>query len=78
MFVLQIILGSDNNLHRCVAAYISDWLLLGTALVPYPRFRSSMMASLDHSMWFHSHFKADEWMLYECESPRSGIIKSFL
>ncbi|KAG0338405.1 Acyl-CoA thioesterase 8 [Podila horticola] len=32
----------------------------------------TMMASLDHSMWFHCPFRADEWMLYVCETPRSG------
>ena len=32
---------------------------------------SCLLASLDHSMWFHSPFRADEWMLYECESPRA-------
>ena len=32
-----------------------------------------MIASRDHSMWFHSHeFRMDEWMLYELESPRAG------
>ncbi|CAH1800268.1 unnamed protein product [Owenia fusiformis] len=60
------------NLHRCVAAYISDWSLLGTAYLPHPRFKSGIIASLDHSMWFHTPFRADEWMLYECESPQAG------
>ena len=64
--------GTDNNINRCVAAYMSDWVLLRTAITPYPRFQPQMMASLDHSMWFHAQFRTDEWMLYECESPRSG------
>ncbi|CAD5117529.1 DgyrCDS6294 [Dimorphilus gyrociliatus] len=61
---------NDRNLHRCACAYISDIALLRTALVPYPNFKMTFAASLDHSMWFHSPFRADEWMLYECESPR--------
>uniref|UniRef100_A0A6I8RWI9 Acyl-CoA thioesterase 8 n=1 Tax=Xenopus tropicalis TaxID=8364 RepID=A0A6I8RWI9_XENTR len=42
------------------------------ALLPYLQYRMQFMASLDHSMWFHSPFRADEWMLYECESHWAG------
>lgn len=67
------ILGAGNmKLHCCVAAYVSDYAFLGTALLPYPNHRAQFSASLDHAMWFHSTFRADEWMLYECESPWSG------
>jgi acyl-CoA thioesterase 8 len=63
---------SAHNLHRCIAAYISDSYLLGTSMLPVPRDKMvlSMMASLDHTLWFHTHFRADDWLLYECESPR--------
>lgn len=66
-------LGGDQTLHCCVAAYASDLSLLPTALLPhgFPDDMSStpaMMASLDHAMWFHRSFRADEWMLYEQES----------
>ena len=69
--------GDDSYAHRCVAAYISDHFFLGTALIPFPRFKTEMGASLDHSMWFHSLFRIDEWMLYECESPRLGTVMSY-
>ncbi|XP_044152441.1 acyl-coenzyme A thioesterase 8 [Bufo gargarizans] len=62
----------DMRLHCCVAAYISDYSFLGTALLPHLRFGVQFMASLDHSLWFHSEFRADEWMLYECESHWAG------
>ncbi|KAL6111338.1 acot8 [Pungitius sinensis] len=62
----------DMKLHCCVAAYVSDFALLDTALLPYPNHRAHFSASLDHAMWFHSTFRADEWMLYECESPWAG------
>lgn len=62
----------DMKLHCCVAAYVSDYSFLGTALLPYPQHRAQFSASLDHAMWFHSTFQADEWMLYECESPWAG------
>ncbi|KAF9564338.1 hypothetical protein EC968_004578 [Mortierella alpina] len=74
-------LGDALALHQCVVAYGSDHNLLTTAPLAHgstwfsdsskhPKIR--MMASLDHSMWFHCPFRADEWMLYVCESPRSG------
>lgn len=66
-------IGEGNmKLHCCVAAYVSDYAFLGTALLPYPNYRAKFMASLDHGMWFHSTFRSDEWMLYECESPWAG------
>lgn len=65
--------GEGNmKLHCCVAAYVSDYAFLGTAMLPYPNFRAKFSASLDHAMWFHSTFRTDEWMLYECESPWAG------
>ena len=67
-------LGNDPKLHQSVVAYASDFRLLSTGLLPHglpfnhPRIR--IMASLDHSMWFHEPFRADEWLLYELESPK--------
>ncbi|KAF9431211.1 Acyl-CoA thioesterase 8 [Podila epigama] len=73
-------LGDALALHQCVVAYGSDHNLLGTVPLAHgatwfsrqSSARINMMASLDHSMWFHCPFRADEWMLYVCESPRSG------
>ncbi|XP_054837207.1 acyl-coenzyme A thioesterase 8 [Eublepharis macularius] len=62
----------DMKLHCCVAAYISDYAFLGTALLPHQCQHVQFMVSLDHSMWFHAPFRADHWMLYECESPWAG------
>uniref|UniRef100_A0A8C3WJ60 Acyl-coenzyme A thioesterase 8 n=1 Tax=Catagonus wagneri TaxID=51154 RepID=A0A8C3WJ60_9CETA len=63
----------DMKMHCCVAAYISDYAFLGTALLPHHwQHKVHFMASLDHSMWFHAPFRADHWMLYECESPWAG------
>lgn len=62
----------DMKLHCCVAAYVSDYAFLPTALLPYPEYRAQFSASLDHAMWFHNTFRADQWMLYECESPWTG------
>ncbi|XP_077459686.1 acyl-coenzyme A thioesterase 8 [Stigmatopora argus] len=66
-------IGEGNmKLHCCVAAYLSDFAFLATAILPYPNFRVKFSASLDHAMWFHNTFHSDEWMLYECESPWAG------
>ena len=62
-------------LHQCVVAYASDLTLLDTATLPHgidwndPRYQ---MASLDHAMWFHRPFRADEWLLYAHDSPSAS------
>lgn len=65
-------LGDDPLLHACVAAYASDMSLFDTILQPHTvRWDDSnfMGASLDHCMWFHRPFRADEWLLYDTDSP---------
>ena len=64
-------LPDDLTLHQCVAAYASDLTLLGATLLAhgFPDERPGFMASLDHAMWFHRPFRADEWLLYEQTSP---------
>jgi acyl-CoA thioesterase-2 len=68
-------LPDDPALHRAVLAYLSDLTLLDTALVVHQRslFDAGLqIASLDHALWFHRPFRADEWLLYAQESPTSG------
>ena len=60
-------LGNDPALHQCVMAYASDFTLLDTALIAHGRFvfdPKLMLASLDHAVWFHESFRADDWLLY--------------
>lgn len=62
-------------LHQCVLAYASDMTLLDTSLLPhgYMLFSNEMqLASLDHAMWFHRPFRADEWLLYVEDSPSAS------
>ncbi len=68
--------GDDMELHRCVAAYMSDLTMISTALSGFQGFRTNMAASLDHAMWFHTPFRADEFMLYECRSTRTSTQRS--
>ncbi len=56
--------------HVCAAAYASDLTLLGAAVRPHDTEGMEIQgASLDHAMWFHRRFRADEWLLYDQESP---------
>jgi acyl-CoA thioesterase-2 len=73
-------LGDDLALHQCVLAYASDFTLLDTALIAHGRFvfdPSLILASLDHAIWFHRKFRADEWLLYAQDSPSSGAGRAF-
>jgi acyl-CoA thioesterase II len=66
-------LPDDPLLHRCVVAYASDLTLLDTALLPHAAHGMEyQMASLDHAMWFHRPFRADEWLLYHQFSPSAS------
>jgi acyl-CoA thioesterase-2 len=65
-------LPDDPAIHRCVLAYTSDMGLLDTALVPHGRTlfeKEFMAASLDHALWLHRPFRADEWLLFAQDSP---------
>jgi acyl-CoA thioesterase II len=72
-------LGDDPTVHCCVAAYASDLSLLPTAMLPHgpPEAEPTMIASLDHAMWFHRPFRADEWMLYDQESSTASDGRAF-
>ena len=68
-------LPDDPAIHRAVLAYLSDMTLLDTSLIVHGRsvFDGSLqVASLDHALWFHRPFRADEWMLYDQESPNAS------
>ncbi|MGI9387758.1 MAG: acyl-CoA thioesterase, partial [Methyloligellaceae bacterium] len=73
-------LPDDNALHQCVLAYASDFTLLDTALVAHGKMifdPQLMLASLDHALWFHRDFRADQWLLYSQDSPSSGGARGF-
>jgi acyl-CoA thioesterase II len=65
-------LPDDPAIHRCVLAYASDMTLLDASLVPHGHSvfeKEIMAASLDHALWIHRPFRADEWLLYAQDSP---------
>jgi acyl-CoA thioesterase-2 len=68
-------LPDDPVLHTCILTYASDMTLLDTTLLPHAVGaveKDAMMASLDHAMWFHRPFRADDWLLYDQESPSAS------
>ncbi len=68
-------LGDDRVMHAAVLAYASDLTLLSAAVLPHGTYIGDPRltpASLDHAMWFHRPFRADEWLLYDQVSPSAS------
>jgi acyl-CoA thioesterase-2 len=73
-------LPDDPAIHQCVLAYATDMTLLDTALVPHGRTvldPGIQAASLDHALWFHRPFRADEWLLYAQDTPSASGARGF-
>lgn len=73
-------LNDSLSLHQALLAYASDFGLLGTGMMPHGLSfvdPSVQAASLDHAIWFHHPFRADEWLLYDMESPSASNARSF-
>lgn len=68
-------LGDDPVTHQAILAYASDYGLLEASFTEHGHSfltETLIIASLDHSMWFHQPFRVDQWMLYVTESPRAS------
>jgi acyl-CoA thioesterase-2 len=73
-------LPDDPAIHQAVLAYASDMTLLDSALAPHGKtvfMKDIMAASLDHALWFHRPFRADEWLLYAHDSPNLSGARGF-
>lgn len=73
-------LPDDPKLHQCVLAYASDFTLLDTALIAHGKLLFDpdlQLASLDHALWFHRPFRADDWLLYSQDSPNASASRGF-
>lgn len=73
-------LPDDPKLHQCVLAYASDFTLLDTALIAHGKLlfdTDIQLASLDHAMWIHRPFRADDWLLYVQDSPSAHGARGF-
>ena len=70
----------DPALHRAILSYASDMALLGTAMLPHGVHwitHKLQSASLDHSVWLHEDFRADDWLLYVTDSPWAGHARGY-
>ncbi|KRC58916.1 acyl-CoA thioesterase II [Nocardioides sp. Root79] len=67
-------LSDDPMEHLATFTYASDVSLLGATLAAHPDHgpQKVQMASLDHTIWFHRPFRADEWWLYDQWSPSAS------
>jgi acyl-CoA thioesterase-2 len=73
-------LPDDPVVHQAALAYISDFTLLDTALIAHGRLlfdADLQLASLDHALWYHRPFRADEWLLYAEDSPSAHGARGF-
>ena len=68
-------LPDELQLHQNLLAYVSDYELRGTSLLPHGLALGQgkvQMASLDHALWFHRDLRVDDWLLYTFDSPNAG------
>jgi len=73
-------LPDEDQLHRCLLAYVSDFYLLNTATLPHAAMflrGSPFLATIDHAMWFHWAPRVDEWFLYSLDSPSASGSRGF-
>lgn len=73
-------LGDNPYIHQAILAYASDFTLLDTALVAHGKLlfdADIQLASLDHAMWFHRPFRADDWLLYTQDSPSAAGARAY-
>jgi acyl-CoA thioesterase-2 len=73
-------LPDDNAVHEAVLAYASDMTLLDASLLAHGRSmfdRDVQIASLDHALWLHRPFRADDWLLYAQDSPSAFGARGF-
>lgn len=72
--------SADPLPHQSLLAYASDYGLLGTAFLPHGLvfgMPTLQAATLDHAIWFHRPFRADEWLLYATDSPSAAGARGF-
>lgn len=73
-------LPDDPQIHRAVLAYASDLTLLDASLYPHGKtvfLKEIQAASIDHALWFHRPFRADDWLLYAQDSPSAQGARGF-
>ena len=67
--------SDHRGLHQALLAYLSDAFLIDVCLIAHGRHFMSptlQVASLDHALWFHEDFRADDWLLHTVAAERIG------
>jgi len=67
--------GDSRGIHQSLLAYLSDSYLIDVCLMAHGRSyfdKGMQVASLDHALWFHEAFRADEWLLCDLQAERVG------
>ncbi|MGR7027917.1 acyl-CoA thioesterase [Geodermatophilus sp. URMC 62] len=67
-------LPDDAAVHAAALTFVTDLTLLsaGLARIGGGWGGRYVGASLDHAVWFHAPVRADEWFLYETDSPAAS------
>ena len=68
-------LSESRGLHQALLAYISDAFLIDVCMITHGHYfmdPNLQVASLDHALWFHEDFRADEWLLHTVEAKQIG------
>jgi len=71
----QIIDKYNASLHQGILAFLSDFNIMATSLMPHGISilnKQLQPASLDHTIWFHDDFIVDDWLLYQLNCDRTG------
>jgi acyl-CoA thioesterase II len=77
---LPTAIGDERALHIALLAYMSDFAMIDTALIPHDKLMfdpGMQLASLDHALWVHRDFRADDWLLFALESPSASGGRGF-
>jgi acyl-CoA thioesterase-2 len=66
-------LPDDDGVQAAGLAYLSDFWVNSAAIFRHVALiearKRLFIASLNHSLWFHRPCRADQWLLFVCDSP---------
>ena len=66
-------LPDDESVHAAALTFATDLTLLSAGVARLGSGWGGFVgASLDHAVWFHRPMRADEWFLYEIDSPAAS------
>lgn len=64
----RVALPDDRMAHASVLAFISDYMVVGTAQAPLVKVPAgSRVVTMEHGLWFLRPFDANDWLLFTAE-----------